>query len=214
MQDETEGKAQDTSARDSSGAGGSTSPETFTKAQLDEATRKAASDALAKAGRDAKSLIEKEKAIQEREARIAEAEARAQEAENEKYRDKPDELAKLQEKRRQKQERDEFARQKAELEKEKAEHAEELTKAQELKLELSVYKIAGQKNVDAGDLKDLCDALKPKDEAGILLIAEKMAKSGKGDSLRVDSNRGSGGDGASNLTPRELIAKGLKKQKK
>ena len=176
--DETEKKAQDTHPEGQApeASGGNTPPETYTQAQLEEAVDKAVQKARIKAGRDAKALEVKDAAIKAREDAIKEREARLEESETEKYRDNPDGLKALQEKRRQKSERDEIARQKAEVEAEKTANAEKLTRADELELELNVYKAAQAQGVDAEELKTKCDKFKLKDEDAILELAETIAR--------------------------------------
>jgi len=208
--DETEGKnAQDSSLNgDTSGdAGGNTSSETYTKAQLDEAVVKARSDALAKAGRDAKALEAREVSIAEQEKKHQQWQREQEEAEAEKYRDDPEGMKSLQEKRRQKQEREA-------LDADKAAHAEKLTRADELELEVNVWKAAQSKGIDASELKDVCAELGLKTEAQINRQAEIMGKAAKPDTLKVDSNRGIGGRDLSNLSPDDKIAEGLRQAKK
>ncbi|OGN90384.1 MAG: hypothetical protein A2158_05685 [Chloroflexi bacterium RBG_13_46_14] len=180
------------------GDGDGTSPEgtteTFTKAQLEEAVKKAEQKARIDAGRDAKSLEQREKAVKEAEERYSAYQRQQEESENEKYRSDPDGLKAIQEKRQRKQERDELTRQKAEVEADKAANAEKLAKADELELELAVWKAAQAKGVDADKLKTKVTKFGLKTEEQILDLAETMAVAKKED-LRADSNKGIGGSG-------------------
>lgn len=216
MTDETVAQNPDTSHEgDSSGGEGSTSPsETFTKAQLD----KAVSDALAKAGRTNKDFELREARIKEMESRISDFERRQAEAEEEKYRNDPDGLAKLR-KERELRERER-----------RLNEQESLTKAEkeelaQLRQERAVSKIAKEKGVDADQLLTKSADLGLTDAERISKLADTLAalpkdttpppETPKTPPLKVDSNRGSGGNGnLDDLSPDEKIRMGLNKRKK
>ena len=217
MSDETVAKNQDTSLNgDTSGGEGSTSTATFTKAQVEEAAKKAASDALAKAGRDAKALAEREARLKEQETKYQDWQRRQQEAEEEQYRNDPDTLKLLKEKRAIKAEREEVERLRKENEAEKAAHAERLTKAEETERELTVWRTATEKGVNAETLKAKVTKLGLKTPEQITELADTMAPSNSEakQTFHFDSNKGSGGNNLSGLSPSQKIAKGLEKLKK
>ncbi len=217
MTDETVAQNRDTSQKgDTSGGEGSTSTETITKAQMDEAVRKAASDALAKAGRDAKALAEREAKLKEQEAKYQEWERRQQEAEEEKYSKDPDGLRLLKEKRAIKAEREELERLRKEHESEKATYAERLAKAEEMELELTVWRTATEKGVDAEKLKAKAVKFGLKTPEQITELAETMAPTTATQKppLHFDSGKGAGGNYLSGLSPDDKIATGLGKIKR
>lgn len=220
--DETKGKTQDTSPKEgdsSGGAGGSTSPKTFTEAQV----QKAVNDALAKAGRDAKSFEAREKTIKEAQAKADEWQRQQDEAEAEKHRDNPDGLKALRTKQELKKAQDALKKAQDDFEAEKASHAEKLTRAEETELELSVWKAAQAKGIDAGKLKEKCLKFGLKTEEQITDMAETMSDgktSAEEPPLHTDSGKGKGGSkdfSTVSFEPnapssQEMISKGLNKK--
>jgi hypothetical protein len=209
MTDETAAQNRDASQDgDTSGGEGSTSTETITQAQMDEAVRKATSDALAKAGRDAKTLAEREARLKEQEAKYQDWERKQQESEDEKYREDPDGLRLLKERRALKAEREEIERLRKEHESEKAAHAELLTKAEETELELTVWRTATEKGVDAEKLKEKAVKFGLKTPEQITELAETMAyaTAQQKPPLHFDSGKGTGGGTPiASLSPKERV---------
>ena len=217
--DETNVNAQDSSQNgDSSGGdGGSTSPETptITKAEMDKAIEKARSDALAKAGRDAKALEAREKQIAEREKAHEEWQRRQEEAEEEAARGDAGKLADLQRKRKERDERKKLEDDRAAFEKEKSEHAEKLTRAEELEQEISVWKAAQKHGLDAEALKEKCAKFGFKTEQQISDFAAELAASGGNrGNLHIDTSEKRGAKDAGDGSPRSLIQEGLKERRK
>lgn len=168
-------------------------PPTFTEDQV----KKAVSDALAKAGREAKSLSEKETAIAAREKAISEAEARRETEERERLKDKPEELTIYDRKRQMDAEAKRIAEEKKAIEADKASHQAELDEAKALKHEMAVFNLATELNVDANTLKDTGIAdLEQLKKVGAMLPKKSV-------SVQVDSGKTAGG---STLTS-EMISK-------
>lgn len=171
--DETKGNPGDSlqePGQASEGAEGITpkQPRTYTEEEL----QKAKSDALAAAGRDAKSLSEKEAALKaDREAieaektRIADWERRREEAELTEARRDPDKLAAWQKKQTEKTRDAEFAKREQDVKKREqdlarreAETAETVKAAQETTLGMKVYEIAAKYELNPEELrKDMKD---------------------------------------------------------
>jgi hypothetical protein len=186
----------------------SQTPKTFTESDI----KKAVSDALAKAGREAKALETAKADIAKREADIRKAEQDRELAELEAVKDKPDELSILQ--RKQKLAADIRAHN-AEVERQRQEwdmHQAELTELKAAKYELSINGVADKNGVSADLLKAKAIELGITDPAGIEKLAAIMPK--KVAVPNVDSGKTMGGGvDTSNMSPRELITRGLKNNK-
>jgi len=144
-------------------------PKPEAKTYTEQEVQKQISDALAKAGRDAKTLADREAsltaqqgAIQAREAEVAEIQRQVDEAELEAARYDPDKLRAYQARQAEKHhrqslevERRQLAKEKAELDRSKAEHEAELQAARQAAMEAKVYEIAAKHEVNPAILKDL-----------------------------------------------------------
>jgi uncharacterized protein YjcR len=206
MTDETKGNGQDTSRKgDSSGGSkGSTSKAAFTEEQV----QKAVNDALAKAGRTAKGFEAREQAIRDAEARIEEANRQREEAEVESLKDDPEGLKALKAKQSIQKAQADLKKEKADFEKEKLANAERLSRADELELEVNVWKAANAKGVDAEVLKEKCIRYKITSEEDISDLADTLAESKKPSTaeLHEDSSKGSGGGGKLTVDEAEKIS--------
>lgn len=184
-------KQQDASAKDSSaGKEGSTSARTYTESDV----QKAVSDALSKAGRDAKSLEGREQSLKEREEAIRAKEAETETKELEEAKSDPQKLQTYQAKKARKEQQQDIEAQKAqvkkeraELERDKVEHEAELKAARETQREIAIWKIAEKYSVDPVMLKDLNIPL-DQTEA----VAKRLQKPKEGET-KVDSGVTSGG---------------------
>lgn len=200
----------DTSARDSSEGqqGTSEQPRTYTEADM----IKARSDALAAAGRDAKSI---EKQREEANRLLAEAQEaadkarqRQRDAELEAAKDDPDELSRIRKAHQIEddlnKERTEFNKEKATLERERAEHQAEIEEAQSTKREIMVWDVATKHNVDAERLKDLSEKYKLSTKEEIDELARQIGK--PKEPVLSDSGRTTGGTNLGDLPPKERLA--------
>jgi uncharacterized protein (DUF3084 family) len=155
----SEGEAQGTSQA---------TPRTYTEEEL----QKAKSDALAAAGRDAKSLSEKEatlkadrEAVETEKTKIADWERRREQAEQDEARKDPDKLAAWQKKQTEKTRDAEFTKREQDVKKREqdlarreAETAETVKAAQETTLGVKVYEIAAKYDLNPEELrKDMKD---------------------------------------------------------
>jgi hypothetical protein len=212
----------------SDGKGGSTSSHQTPKTYTETEYQKAVSDALARAGRDAKSIETREarlKDIETREAALKaredEAKKKAEEAELEAVKDDPEKLSAFQ---LRKKAREEMEAAKAEREKvaqERAALQEDMTFAQKVKRSTLMGEIAGEfKDGDPEDLEKLCDSLgigsepdRIRTAAGIKWTKLEGSEK-KDDDFKPDSGVTKGG--AENLddkSPRELARMGYARKK-
>ncbi len=147
-------------------------PKTFTESDV----QKAVNDALAKAGREAKSIETARTEIAKREADIRKAEQDRELAELESVKDKPEELSIIQ--RKQKLAADIRAHN-AEAEKKQQEwaaHEVELAELKATKYEMSVFAVAEKNGVSADLLKAKATELGITDTAGVEKLAAIMPK--------------------------------------
>jgi len=190
---ETKKTKQDISQDETSSAGeiGITSEpkaKTYTESEI----QKAVSDALAKAGRDAKSLEAKaaqlkadQEAIEAQKSQIAEIQRQIDEAELEAARGDPVRLREIQAKKSVKTQLAEIEKQKAELRKQqaeidrsKAEHESEVRAVRETNKEITIWQIATAKGVDPMRLKTLSEKFNIEEKEKLEELAGEIA-SGK-----------------------------------
>jgi len=192
-------------------------PETFTKAQFDAAVQKARIDT----GREAKARADEalNKSLKEKDDAIGDLQRRIDEIDNEKYRDDPDGLSHLQEKRKLNQEKSELKKQRQEIEDEKAANADKLKRADELEVEITVWKAAQAHTIDADALKAKCQKFNLTTEDQIEEMAQTLAGTGSSTdpdakkTLKADSNRSSGGGNLDGLSSKQLLNKAYSKKK-
>jgi len=169
--DEIKGTPQDSLQKlgqASTGAEENTS-EKQAKTYTEQEVEKAKNDALAAAGRDAKSLETKEAAINAREEAIKAEEAKIDEIRRQRdveelaeARGDPDKLAAYQAKKSREQEdtdlkaqRSAIKKEREQLDRDKAEHEAEIKAVKETQLEIELWKIAEAEGVDPVELKDM-----------------------------------------------------------
>jgi hypothetical protein len=168
-------------------------PEMFTRSQLDEAAQKEVSNALSKAGRDAKTLALKAKDLDIREQAIKEAEARREAEALEAVRDDPDQLKAYQDKKSLREERKRITEERANLERDKLQHAEEIKAAAESQLEIKIWDIAKETGADAAELKDTLAELGIQNPTEEQIKAAAKRMGGTKTPLKVDSGKTRGG---------------------
>jgi hypothetical protein len=231
MADETKTTGQDplpAKGPASEGKDGSTSqaPKTYTETEY----QKAVSDALAKAGRDAKSIEAREARLKDLGAREAalkaredEARRKAEEAEYSAVKDDPEKLSAYEMRKKAREEAEALKAEREKFEQEKASHQEELTFAQKVKRSTLMGEIAGEfKDGDPEELEKLCDSLgigsepdKVRTTAGIKWAKlEPEKKEGEHSDFKPDSGVTKGGaEDFDKMTPEEKIDYGLKHPK-
>ena len=195
MLDETKNQ-QDTSERDTSEGKGGTSkePETFTKEQAQEMTQKAISDALAKAGRDAKSLEQRDTALKAKEEKFTQEARARREKELDDNRDNVDALTNIRAKHKRDDLSSEYTKLQSELEVEKEKGKQRDTEIAKSTQEIRTREIATLLNVDTKTLSKLSKFTDGSDEA-IKGIAEGLPKKGEPKPLvKPDSGRTIGGE--------------------
>lgn len=209
-QKDTSGVTQDTS-----GGGQQTSeqPETFTREQYEEAKTKAVSDALSIAGRTAKALEVREKAIRSAEERAAQKQKENDERELEDARDDIDKQALI---RRQQALRDtkaELAKVMQELEEERTKGKQRDEEAVETNREILAFGIATKYSVDAETLKNLSKHTDGSTEAIEVLAQALPKKGGAKTPLITDTGKTIGGGGTltvemvEKMSPEERFAR-------
>jgi hypothetical protein len=205
----------------SEGKEGSTSsnPRTYTE----EEHRKAVSDSLAKAGRDAKAIEAREaklKDIETREARLktaeAEAKKKAEESEYAAVKDDPEKLTayELHKKAREEAEAVRLDREKLEAERQafqaKLTRAEELERAAEIALITQKYS-----DGDPDKLANLCERLNLTSKEQIEAAAEIIFTQNPGEAFKPDSGVTKGGAlDYSRMKPEDKFRLGLEAERK
>jgi len=161
---EKQGDTPQTTGQSSPGEQGTSQAKTYTE----EEVNKKLSDALAKAGRDTKSLELKRQSLTEREDRIKGAEAKIEAAELEKLKDNPEALDLHKAKKAIREER-------AALERDKAEHAEMVRAAQKTQMEIELWEIATGEKIDPVLLKDTMEDLNLTTVEQAKLLAKRLS---------------------------------------
>jgi len=201
--DETKETKQDAS---SAGGDGTTSKET-TRTYTEEEKQKAVSDALAKAGRDAKTLETREaalnaekEAVETAKAEIAEVQKQIDKAELEAAEGDPARLRELQAKKSYKAlladletKKKELNKQEADLNRSKAEHESEIEAARKTQFEIELWKIAEAEGVDAAELKETMKELNLTTVEQAKAAAKRLNKKPSGTAFDPDSGVTSGG---------------------
>jgi len=131
----------------------STEPQTYSQEQL----TKAISDALAKAGRDDKSLSARDAAVKAREDALAEQDRQRDAAELAEAQKDPGQLAVYQKKQADKQRGKSLDDREAEINRSKAENEAEITAARERDKEITIISVASAKGIDPVRLKTLSE---------------------------------------------------------
>jgi hypothetical protein len=174
----SEGETQGTSKKE---------PKTYTEEELN----KAKNDALAAAGRDAKSLAEREanlktleESLKERQSQIDEILRQRDEAELTEAKSDPEKMREYQLKRHVKDqlasletEKANLKKQRADFEREKAEHAETVKAAQEARLDIAIWEIGAEFGIDPTVLKDGVKDLNITTEDGARALAKRISDS-------------------------------------
>lgn len=218
--DETKDTEQDFS-QDSTKASGDTSggskgitsgktPQTYTQEQ----TRNMVSDALAKAGRDAQTLEQREAAVKAQEDANKAEQERKDAAELAEAQGDPDKMAVYEKKQAEKQRRANLDTREAELNKREAENAAEIQAAKEIQKGNTIREIATEHKVDPVRLKDLSVKFSIEGKEKLEELADEIG-SGKTDhQIDVDSGITSGGKkDLSGKSPMELAREGYSKSK-
>jgi hypothetical protein len=184
-----------------------TSAATVSPTITPEQVQKAVSDALARAGREARALDTRKADLDARQQAIEEAEAALEAEARKALEGKPEELSLYDRRRQMEAEAARLAAEKKAVEAEKAAHAEELKQAAALRFEMAVLGLANEASVDAGTLKDTGIT----DLEALRRVAALLPK--KGQAITPDSGKTAGGEDLSRLSPGEKIARGLKNLK-
>ena len=181
---------------------------TYTKKQVD----KMVSDALAKAGRDAKSLELKEKSLKEREDEINEWRKKQEQTELEAIRDNPQALDLYQKGKAIEQAKADLLRERAELAKQKQEFDEDIKLAKETRREIAIWEIASKYSVDPMTLKELgLESMEQVEAVAKAFAPERPPEP----SLKPDSGMtAGGGDSVEGKPARVIFAEMYRKQKK
>jgi hypothetical protein len=171
-QAEGETKSQTPPAAASEGEAGTTPKEdtpTLTQTQAEEIATKAVNDALAKAGRDAKSLAKQREELENWQKYRDEVEAKKDEDELERYKDDPERLDVV-------KERQKLRKEKSDHEKWWRERQADVEAANAAKLEITCFEIAQEYDIKPEDLKDAVIELDLKTEEQIKAQAKWMSK--------------------------------------
>lgn len=217
-QKDPSGTAQDTSGGTKETSGGE--PETLTR----EEAQKQTSDALAAAGRDAKSLDVRGKSLDAREealkaeqAKITQWQTERDEAEEESLKDDPEGLKFLRKKQALATKEKKFSDDRATLERDEAEHKARLDAAEETEREIVIWEIAQKLGIDASKLKELSTDLNLQTKEQIERAAKEMAagKAPPKTPLTLDTGKTGGGDkDLSGMSSRQAFRSHLEDKKK
>jgi hypothetical protein len=199
-----------------------------TKTHTDADIQKAISDALAKAGREAKALEAREqklKDIETREKALIQQEEAAQKARDEAeltaILDDPDKLSVYQYRKKVKEAEEVLKTEKAKFEAEKASHQEELTFARKVKRSTVMGEIAGEfKDSDPEELEKMADTLgigsEPEKIRALASVkwAKLDTKTEETSEVKPDSGVTNGGNDTSKLSAEEKFNRGLEQERK
>jgi hypothetical protein len=182
-----------------------TQAKTYTEEEVKQAVEKAKSDALAKAGRDAKSFELREKSLTEREEAIKAKEVEIEAAELEEARTDPTKMQTYQAKQAKKQqladintERAKLKKDREDFERDKTEHEAEITAARETQREIDIWELGEKYGLDPVMLKDLNLPLDQTETVAKRLAQNKPPETTE---LKTDSGVTSG---AGKPTPEQL----------
>lgn len=215
--DETENQ-KDTSQTtgDTSGGEKGTSepkPETYTK----ETQAKAVSDALATAGREAKSLETRgkdlnarEEAIKAERAKITQWQKERDDVELESVRDDPEKLSLFQKTQALREKGEQLESDRATLEKDKLEHSARIQVAEQTEREIAIWEIAKEYGVDPMALKELNIT----DVEQLKRVAKAMGTGKAPPKAPITPDSGMTEGGVPQLSPREKMVKGFEQEQK
>ena len=183
----------------------------FTQEDVD----KAVSDALARGGRDAKTLTNLSFTLQAAQKQFddekTEWQKRRDEEELDKVRDDPAALTAFQVQQKQREKERDLAQEKLKLEQDRAKHAEELKEVDIIKRTQAAAEVAMRLGVEISPLLEFTDGSVEAMEK----LAKHLPKTGEAKpSLKPDSNKGVGGMNFDKLSPQEKITYGLAHPKK
>ena len=176
VEDTSGGDKESTSAKE---------PETFTKSQMEKAT----SDALAAAGRTAKTFEKREEAVVKAEEKVARLEQERYEAEKKAAKDDPDMLTAIERNRKASERKAELDERERKLNEMKEEVDGKLDKATRAEIKERAMEVAVKHNVDAKSLVEFTDGSADKMEE----LAKMLPKKGETQTLKVDSSKTIGG---------------------
>lgn len=186
-------------------------PVTYTQEQAD----KMVSDKLAAAGRDAKSLDVKGKALDARETAIKAGEERLTQWQKDRdaeelkaAEDNPELQTLIQGKKALRDKETGFAQREQALTQKEEEHKDLLEAANATQREISIWEIARKQGVDASELKELSTQLNLQTNEQIERVALTMTK-GKTAPIKPDSGATAGGVSWRDLSPDEKIRRAL-----
>ncbi len=203
--DETK-EAQDKSSEETKGTSGK-DEETFTKSQVEAEKQKATSDALAAAGRTAKSLEKREGAVTKAEERIAQQHKERDEAELKAAGDDTDKLTAIETRRKERERKAELDERERKLNTIQEEVDGKLDKATKAEIKERAEEVAVKHSVDAKSLIEFTDGSTDKMEE----LAKMLPKKGEEKTLKVDSSKTIGsGEDLSSLTQVERAGRELK----
>lgn len=189
----TSGDAKETSGK---------TEETFTRKDLEKAT----SDALASAGRTAKSFEKREEAITKAEEKVAREKQEKYEAEKEAAKNDPDLLSAIERNRKASERKAELDERERKLNAMQEEVAGKLDKATKAEIKERAEEVATKHNVDAKSLVEFTDGSTEKMEE----LAKTLSKKGDEKTLKPDSGRTLGGENWRELSSDEKLRRALK----
>lgn len=214
----TQGNPQNTE-QTSGSKEGSTSEQT-PKTYTEQEHEKIVSDRLASAGRDAKSLETREKALNAEKEKVAEQSAKIeqwQREQDEKLKSTdPDRYNVVQEQRKLEAMKADLDKKVADFEADKATHTERLKAADETEREITIWRIAEKHGVDSMKLKEKSTTLNLQSEEQIDELAQTMAGAKEPKMpLKPDSSvTTGGGEDLSTMSSRKAFGSHLEDKKK
>jgi len=201
-----------------------TTPKESTKTYTEDDVQKAVQNALIKAGRTAKdfenreaSLKTQQQEIDETKAEISKIQERIDEAELEAAEGDPAKLRELQAKKSYKTlvanldaEKKKLLKEREELDRDKAEHASAIEAAQQATLEMKIFELAVEYDLNPQDIKDAMTELKLTTPDQAVAIAKRLSGKpkeptkgpGKTDSLLTSGNK----ESSEGKTARQIYA--------
>ncbi len=163
-------------------------PQTFTEEQVTTATQKAVSDALAAAGRTAKTFEAREQTIKVEKERVAQERKERDEAELESYKDDPEKLSATRERQKRREAEVKLADSERELENERERNKEVQEASTARTKEQNAHEIATRLNVDKKTLLKFTDGSKEVMEE----LANSLPPKGEKKVVTADSSKTSG----------------------
>ena len=180
-------------------------PETFTREQVGEVSKKAADDALSGAGRTAADFEKREVAVKAAEDRVAQERKDRNQAELDAVKGDPEARSAIEERHKHRETKSELAKVKQELDTEKEKSKEASAQAVETDRTVKAAEIAAKHDVDLGALIKFTDGSPEAMEE----LAKALPKKGEAKpSIRLDSGKMIGGEDWHSLSPDEKIRRG------